>query len=297
MLMLATTKVSPGRNPDGHAWIRAMAIDVLGEIGSVGQQNAVVSTLVDVAANSETPFVTRCAAARALGKLHYDPNANLPAQDLARKMARLALDALTAEAEQERPDFESMAQSQRSGSTALPRMAMDTDEEPPSRRGGGGGSLFGRGSGQNPTPGAQPPGGLRPPGLGGPGFVSPEQTRLEEEYALMVRRRLLDRVDAVKDGFVGSRDGGIGSLAKAPPQKSYIAALNKRLEAVTTLCEDSHLSYDQLIERIKEELSELRKVVDEGGTDNGGAEQPKADAKAEPKAEKAGAGAEAKAAS
>ena len=116
MLTIATTRVSPGRSPEGHAWIRARAIDVLGEIGSVGSQNSVVGALAEMVANAETPFMIRCAAARALGKLRYDPNAKLDAHHLAAQVARLAADALAYEVDQKLPDLEAMLQSRQSGS-------------------------------------------------------------------------------------------------------------------------------------------------------------------------------------
>ncbi len=258
MLTIATTKVSPGRSPQGHAWIRSLAIDVLGEIGSLGPQNSVVTTLADIAANAETPFMTRCAAARAVGKLRYDPNGRVDPQQLAARVARLAADALAFEVDQKPPDFQSMLQSRNSGSMPLARRSAP---------------IAPRGM-EPPEPGAAPP------------PLSPEESRVQSEYLLTVRRRLLTRLDAAKDGLFGPRDPdriGVVGLAVTPPQKTYVDAITKQLDAVISVCESDRNSYDEFQDKIKEEATLLREAIDKIPTAKAEGEAPAA-AEGEPAA-------------
>ena len=55
MLAFVQSKAAAGRAPEGHAWMRARAIDVLGVLGQVGQDNAIPSTSV----GHRSPMATR----------------------------------------------------------------------------------------------------------------------------------------------------------------------------------------------------------------------------------------------
>lgn len=94
MLQLASMRSTASRSPDGHMWMRTLAIDVLGALGGLGNQGAVVKTLVSVAGESDSPLDVRCAAARALGSLNYQAGPSpVGAMQMAAVVRELALDA------------------------------------------------------------------------------------------------------------------------------------------------------------------------------------------------------------
>ncbi len=59
------------RTVDAHDWIRRSAAEVLGSLGSVGTDGAVVKALLDVIKNPKESLSLRCGAAKALGPLNY----------------------------------------------------------------------------------------------------------------------------------------------------------------------------------------------------------------------------------
>lgn len=270
MLTLATTKVSPGRSSDGHAWIRGKALEVLGEAGSLGPQQNVITALVEIAGDSDTPFMTRCAAARALGQLLYPANVTMSPSELVAQVGSLAAEGLAYELDQKAPDFEAMLQFRRSGATqpqtpmAAPTIFGDDggDDKDDDRRG--------RGTGGAPSPQA----------------INVDRSQLESEVALQVRRRLGERVEATRRALVGSKDGertGLGTLAKQPAQKSYVDDVVKRLEITMALCEDERVTYEDLMKRIRTDLTGLRTALDAAPAAAAGEGAAKANAKADGK--------------
>jgi hypothetical protein len=78
--ILKTSDIPPGRSPSTQSWLRMQAAEILGELGEVGGRGAVPNALSDLIKDSETNpatgepkvlLMTRCTAARALGKLKY----------------------------------------------------------------------------------------------------------------------------------------------------------------------------------------------------------------------------------
>jgi hypothetical protein len=78
--ILKTSDIPPGRSPSTQSWLRMQAAEILGELGEVGARGAVPNALADLIKDSEVNpatgepkvlLMTRCTAARALGKLKY----------------------------------------------------------------------------------------------------------------------------------------------------------------------------------------------------------------------------------
>ncbi len=257
MLKLATTKVAPGRSAEGHAWMRALACDTLGELQSPGQQGEVAAALAEIAGDSSAHFVARSAAARALGKLNYqglnNQGAAVTVTQLASQVGKLAADALQEEADRKMPNFEQLL-AEKKGSSGMGMMpGMDGMMMDPSMMD----SMM----------------------MGGMPSAAPkeedERKELEKEYSRMLRRRLMDRVAAAIMGVSGGLDErfkGIASAATEPQQKDYVGAVVQRLDAVKNLCGDGEMPYEQLVSRIQEEARQMRAVVEKpAAAENAGA--------------------------
>jgi hypothetical protein len=93
LLALANANSAQGRTDEGHQWFRARAIDVLGVLRDVGDQNAVVTALVDVVGEDDGPLRPRRSAARGLGLFNYPANHGMDASQMAGNLGQLAVDA------------------------------------------------------------------------------------------------------------------------------------------------------------------------------------------------------------
>jgi hypothetical protein len=71
MLRLAVADLPTGPTAAGCAWIRAQAIEILGVLGSLGQNDAVFNAMLKSVADDKLPSFVRCEAADSLGKLNY----------------------------------------------------------------------------------------------------------------------------------------------------------------------------------------------------------------------------------
>ncbi|MBN2473475.1 MAG: hypothetical protein JXB62_02615 [Pirellulales bacterium] len=94
---LVTSKTAPGRSAAGHAWMRALAAEALGELKVAGNNGSVITALAQMAAEQGIPFSARCAAAEALAKFNLRGAAGLDASSLTSALGRLAADACAAE--------------------------------------------------------------------------------------------------------------------------------------------------------------------------------------------------------
>jgi hypothetical protein len=243
MLKIAMTKVSPGRNAEGHAWIRGRACDVLGDLRLVGQQGEVATTLAEIAGDSTAHFISRCAAARAIGKLNYQ-GAGVDTAQLAMQVGKLAADALASEADQEPPDFDALLLEKKGGRGPMDMMGMEM-----------GGMMDAMAMGM---PGMGP---------GAPKTAEDERKELEKKHSLILRRRLMDRVAAAMMGLSGEAEsfkGISGAAAASPQQKPYVDLLVKRFDSIKDVCNAGDLPYKDLLEKIKTELAELRTTLEKG---------------------------------
>ena len=99
LTLLTTVKAPAGRTPDGHAWMRRQACEVLGELGEVGPGGSIAKALVVVAAEKDSPLWLRCAAAHSLGrlKLNAENAADVKPSVVAKTLRDLAEDVCKAQ--------------------------------------------------------------------------------------------------------------------------------------------------------------------------------------------------------
>ena len=93
MLRLATADVPSGSALSGRAWMVAQAAETLGDLHAVGENNDVFTALLKIVANAKLPFLVRCAAADALGKLDYSSAGGINPVETAAALGQLAIDA------------------------------------------------------------------------------------------------------------------------------------------------------------------------------------------------------------
>jgi hypothetical protein len=104
LLELAKSGPPQRRSPEGHAWMRTLAIESLAALHAPGAvsvaavgQNGVIDAMAKIAADRANPPSVRCAAARALGSIGPGPKpARTPAQ-LAALLRQLTADFCDAE--------------------------------------------------------------------------------------------------------------------------------------------------------------------------------------------------------
>jgi len=92
MLRLAGADLPTGSAPSGRAWIVAQAVETLGALGSVGENNDVFTAIVKLAADAKLPFLVRCSAADALGRLSYSSTSGIDPVETAVVLRQLAID-------------------------------------------------------------------------------------------------------------------------------------------------------------------------------------------------------------
>ena len=271
-LALAGSQRPPGRSPDGHAWIRKLAAEILGELRAVGDNGVVATTLAGMAAEATTPFYARCSAAEALGKLDYQGAAGLDASKLAAPLGRLAVDACTAEAKAQaeaeakpKPPTDLEAPFPGAGARGVPEPGARGAPGPAGRGGPGRGARGGSGRGTrgDPGPGARGGPGVQPfPGPGAP-FGPPPGVKPQPPIPLVFRNRLKYRVNAASVGLTGTEaePGGVASLAKGTAHEKFVAALQQQLRAILDLIEANRTDDDEkLKEMMKKVTPEAAKI-------------------------------------
>ena len=98
MLRLAAGDCRP-RTPQVEDWLIGQAVTALGLLGSVGENNAVVSGDLKTIADAKLSFCTRSIAAESLGRLDYSESRASSAAGTAAALAQFAIDACTEELE------------------------------------------------------------------------------------------------------------------------------------------------------------------------------------------------------
>jgi HEAT repeat protein len=96
MVAIAKTPVPGGEQAGGGNWLRGQAAEVLGLLGSVGENGAAAKALGKMVSEGNLPLAERCQAADALGQLDYN-GASLPVAAYLKALKGLARDALKAE--------------------------------------------------------------------------------------------------------------------------------------------------------------------------------------------------------
>jgi len=110
MLGLVDAKTLPkGRTQAGHDWMRRRAVEILGALGSIGENGKVVTALQGILGDEKAPVSLRCSAAEAMGRINYPQNTPVKVADVAKSMGAVAAHACydeirRVEAQQEREE-------------------------------------------------------------------------------------------------------------------------------------------------------------------------------------------------
>ncbi len=275
LLDLAKSSPPPGRSSEGHAWLRALAIDVLATLHMVGPNGLVVGTLVGIVGDKNVPTFTRCAAARALGTFDYKGfNAFAPSQ-LATPIGQLALEMCSAELAKTRPATKTAAKTGlKGGGRAMGSMMMPGD------------------STMSDMPGAMP-GAM--PGMSGmsgmarsmKGTASGQQQPDDEESAdriLRLRRNLKYYLNAARLGLNGpndSQNGGIRLFAakfeadlkkladSKDPDWKFVDGVFKAVQDHIRILDGEEEEYAALAKKISTSRTKLRDLVNPPAADKG----------------------------
>lgn len=252
---LATDKNIPAdRSPEGHAWMRSRAVEVLAHLGRPQYDAPLVQTLTTIMADSSEPTSLRFAALTSLGRMNLSGATNFTGDQLARQMAMLAVQATR---EQLAPIDDQL-----------------TAEKEKLRLSGGGPGGYGGGysGGERGgySSGAGYPGG-GPGGMAGTVVKTPQQLK-EEARLTIVQRVLKDHMLKTRIGLDGA-DGKSGAVtaAKAAAQKDYIKKVS---DAVTALAKVSDMKdartegpprLADLAKEIRAKMIDLDRVAKTGG--------------------------------
>jgi hypothetical protein len=96
MLKLAAADPAAGAGA-GREWILAQALETLGRLGSVGENNAAFKTMLKAVSDAKISFSTRTIAAESLGRLNYAGVAGINPVAAAAVLGQFAIDACTEE--------------------------------------------------------------------------------------------------------------------------------------------------------------------------------------------------------
>lgn len=262
LLTIAGTKVPPpGRSLEGHQWIRARAIDVLGLLGSPGQNGEVPQLLVNlVAVNEESPIVRR-AAARALGLVDCSGLAKPTPQEVLFALGRYIADACEAEIKQLDLEIQAGDLPTRGPGMTAPGMTP---------YGGYPGSYTPEYPGETYMPETYAAPGM--PGYPGPGGVRPGQQATTEDRTLPNRRRLKALLNAAFFAITGvdepmwvpankPMDGIAVIVPESGPARDAFQQLFERLQAVLAVCDTKDLERQTLRDRIRAEYDQVQELL------------------------------------
>jgi hypothetical protein len=266
MIQLAASKVESGRSAEGHGWMRVLAIEALAAAGVLGDQQdpaKVPKLLAEIVAEKEAQMFTRCAAARALGKLRYPNGLGLDPVRLAVALGALATESTTAELERAKEEAVAVAipaaiagRFSRSSSEDGEEEDYSGDDDDDDSSGG----LF-----RTFPQGAVMPGAPVAPAVEAP--TAP------------LRRRLKTGLEAVWEGLAGNDpstahhlwrppDGGVRTqtvgvslLAAAPYQQAFIDSLLAKLKALMDACDNKEAIQTELVTSLQTALDELGRAV------------------------------------
>ncbi len=213
LLDLAKSPPPANRSPEGHAWLRTMAINTLATLQAVGPNgrpvppNAeLVKTLVEIVADKDAPATTRSAAARALGSFDYQGFTALTPTQIAAPIGQMAVEICSAELAKTRAPAAKTAT--KSAGRAMGSMMPGS---------------YPMGEGAMPMPGMMPMGGSMYGSAGaGTGASDDEADRLAR-----LRRSLKHYLDGARQGLNGPNDSQNGGLrlyaAKFEPDLKKLA--------------------------------------------------------------------------
>ncbi len=285
MLKLVNEKQAPeGRTQAGHDWMRRRAIEILGYLGSPGQNNSVVAGLDGLLTDNKAPVSLRCAAAEAMGRLRLPANAGIKISDAAKKLATVAVFACQKEIQrvedQETREAKDKLQAMGGAGYGMGGGYMDAS--------GYGGSMGGMPS-MMPEMGGMPygmpggsSGGMMPgygmPEYGMPGAAPAAKFNPLGYRILLTRRRIAHEMLLVKRGLLGpdatlktspAAAAAAAAAAKttptaAPPTpKAGLSALVKA-GADQTAVDDALNGIDSIIKVVEQStFNEMKALVEE----------------------------------
>ena len=86
-----------GRSPAGHVWMRRLAINIMAEIGAVGNNQEDFNLVVGIMSNADAPLKLRYTAASALAKFDYQNVTGIDALSVSQKLGAMVAFALRSE--------------------------------------------------------------------------------------------------------------------------------------------------------------------------------------------------------
>jgi hypothetical protein len=253
--LLNEKELPEGRSQAGHDWMRRRAVEILGYLGSPGQNNSVLTAFDAILTDNKTPVALRCSAAEAFGRLRFPANAKVAVPDVAKKLATVA--AFACQKELQRVED----QEGREAKDALPQPGM-------------GSGYPGMGSGYpDPAYGGMSemmPGGM--PGYGMPSGIPAAKFNPLGYRILLTRRRIAHEMLLVKRGLLGpdaTLKAGPSAAAKTspsappPPPKAGLAAL-VRAGADQTAIDNAVSGIDAIIREVeKSTFNEMKPLITE----------------------------------
>ncbi len=272
LLQWASTKDPPsGRTKVGHAWMRALAIEALGALGLPGANGQVVKTLAAVLTESDTPLITRLAAAKALGKLQYKGLTAIKPQEVVIPLVQFMLEAMTAEARRPlvlaasaatgTPGMPGMYPGMTPTPTPTPGMPGMTPGYAPAKKKGGKAPKTPPGMYYSEeTPGMYP--GM--PGIypGMPGMAPGAAEEQADERAVIFRRRLKTVLHAVQSAL-GRDTTGLKSWAADTPDAPLVALVEKHVNDQIRDLDDEESPVDSLKKKMAEHRKTVRSFLDD----------------------------------
>jgi hypothetical protein len=104
LLEVAKSRPPKDRSPEGHAWMRTLAIESLAALHAAGVasvaaigRNGVIDAMVQIVGDPASPLSVRCAAARALGSINPAPQFSTTPGQMAALLRQLTADFCVAE--------------------------------------------------------------------------------------------------------------------------------------------------------------------------------------------------------
>lgn len=271
LLQWASTKDPPsGRTKVGHAWMRALAIEALGALGLPGANGQVVKTLTTVLTESDTPLMTRLAAAHALGRIQYKGLTAVKPADVVVPLVQFLLDATTAEARRPlvlaaggaagRPGMPGMYPGMPSGMTPTPGMPEMMPGYPTGKKKA---PKAAKGMYSEETPGMP---GMYPgmpgmyPGMPGMGLGAAQEQA--DERAVIFRRRLKTVLGAVQ-AALGRGATGLKSWVADTPDVHLVVLVEKYVNDQIRDLDDEESPVDSLKKKMAEHRKTLKGFLDD----------------------------------
>jgi hypothetical protein len=264
LVSMAAEKVPPpGRTLQGHQWIRSRAIEILGAIGTPGQDGSVARMLTNIVRASDEAILVRRAAARALGLLDYNNWAGPSQAELLYALGKFVADACEAEINQLEYDIQTGGLPRRGPGMMAPGMS-----------GYGYGSEYGYGpemyAPEYGGPEMYGPGTPAIPGMPGSPGAGPRPGQPQpQDLTLPNRRRLKSLLNAAFVAITGvdepvwvpanrPMDGIATLIGQEGTTKDSLNKLFERLQAVLAICDTKDLDRQTLRDRIRAEFDQLQ---------------------------------------